>query len=143
MVEKWSWRYKFGAHSSRFGVPVLDLELMAQRVSIMTSFFWACCDNGFWASCDKGFWVTRVFCARCDFCSFMAQDWMQTDPSSFSGLFRDSIYKPSYLTNEKLIFLGHELRIGLRASPPLVSVSHYYSDHSFCSASIDVITQFL
>ena len=71
-VENWSSRFKFGAHGSRFGVAVLDLELTAQRVSIMTSFFSACCDNDFWASCDKGFWLTRVFCACCDVCSFLS-----------------------------------------------------------------------
>ena len=37
-VENWSSRFKFGAHGSSFGVPVLDLELMAQWVSIMASF---------------------------------------------------------------------------------------------------------
>ena len=52
MVENWSSQYKFEAHGSRFGVLVLDLELMAQQVSIMTSFFWACCDKGFWA-CNR------------------------------------------------------------------------------------------
>ena len=71
-VENWSSRFKFGAHGSRFGVHGFDLELMAQRVSIMNSFFWACRDNGFWASCDKGFWVTRVFCAHCDVFSFLS-----------------------------------------------------------------------
>ena len=34
-----------------FGAQGLDLELMAQWVSI-TSFFWACCDRGFWACYD-------------------------------------------------------------------------------------------
>ena len=56
-VQNWSSRLRIRADDTNLEhtVHVLDLELMAQRVSIMTSFFWACCDKGFWASCDKGF----------------------------------------------------------------------------------------
>ena len=55
-VDNWSSCLRIGANGTNLEhtVHVLDLELMAQRVSIMTSFFWACCDKGFWASCDKG-----------------------------------------------------------------------------------------
>ena len=57
MVDNWSSRLRIGADGSNLEhtVHVLDLELMAQRVSIMTSFFWACYDKGFWVSRDKSF----------------------------------------------------------------------------------------
>ena len=56
-VDNWSSQFRIGydGRNLEHTVHILDLELMAQRVSIMTSFFWACYDKGFWVSCDKGF----------------------------------------------------------------------------------------
>ena len=48
-----------------FGVHGFDLELMAQWVSIMTSFFGHAMTRVF------GHAVTRVFCACYDVCSFL------------------------------------------------------------------------